>query len=227
MCTAGQGSLSITETTTGRAVAHYAAMQRVWVRISAEGTRAHGPRLSMRILAPTNPAIPHSTSSDFDILKLPPARPRPRAKPCRTLDDNPATLSTAEAPGGGKEDTRAGQRGRTDELIHPGNALMRVLENSGGVGEVRESGEGLWGGPCQLAVAVGSELVERPGFCEREDLAEEACGKLAEAGRYALLALRYRPEDKRDRTLVRVERARKLLEEAESLLGRVQVTTGA
>jgi hypothetical protein len=226
MCPAGADSLTITETATGRVVAHYAAMQRVWVRISAEGTRAHGPRLSMRILAPTNPAIPHFTSPKFDILNPPQARPRPRPKPCRALDDKPATLSTAEALGGGKEDTRAPERRRIDELIHPGNALMRVLESSGGVGEVRESEQGLWGGPCQLAAVVGSELVERPGFCERDNVAEEAWEKLAEAGRYAVLAGRYRPEEKRDRTVVRVQRAIKLLEEAESLLGRLQVTTG-
>lgn len=34
------------------------AMQRVWVMLGSDGSRAHGPRLRMRILSPSHPSIP-------------------------------------------------------------------------------------------------------------------------------------------------------------------------
>ena len=33
-------------------------MQRVWVMLGSDGSRAHGPRLRMRILSPSHPSIP-------------------------------------------------------------------------------------------------------------------------------------------------------------------------
>ncbi|KAL4852980.1 DIS3-like exonuclease 1 [Chlorella vulgaris] len=47
--------LAIVEAASGRQVAAYRSMQRVWVELSADGSRAHGPRLRMRLLADEHP----------------------------------------------------------------------------------------------------------------------------------------------------------------------------
>ncbi|KAI3434597.1 hypothetical protein D9Q98_002666 [Chlorella vulgaris] len=47
--------LAIVEAASGRHVAAYRSMQRVWVELSADGSRAHGPRLRMRLLADEHP----------------------------------------------------------------------------------------------------------------------------------------------------------------------------
>jgi pyruvate/2-oxoglutarate dehydrogenase complex dihydrolipoamide acyltransferase (E2) component len=43
------------EAASGRQVASFRPMQRVWVRLSADGSRAHGPRLRLRLLADQHP----------------------------------------------------------------------------------------------------------------------------------------------------------------------------
>lgn len=48
--------LSVVEAASGRQVAAYRPMQRLWVQLSADGSRAHGPRLRMRLLADEHPA---------------------------------------------------------------------------------------------------------------------------------------------------------------------------
>lgn len=52
----GQPSqLAVVESSSGRQLAAFRPMQRVWVRLSADGSRAHGPTLRMRLLADSHP----------------------------------------------------------------------------------------------------------------------------------------------------------------------------
>lgn len=50
------GQLAVVESTSGRQVAAFRPMQRVWVQLSADGSRVHGPSLRMRLLADSHPA---------------------------------------------------------------------------------------------------------------------------------------------------------------------------
>ncbi|KAI7844065.1 hypothetical protein COHA_002209 [Chlorella ohadii] len=47
--------LAVVEAASGRQLARYRPMQRVWVRLSADGSRVHGPTLRMRLLADSHP----------------------------------------------------------------------------------------------------------------------------------------------------------------------------
>lgn len=48
--------LAVVESASGRQVAAFHPMQRVWVQLSADGSRVHGPSLRMRLLADSHPA---------------------------------------------------------------------------------------------------------------------------------------------------------------------------
>ncbi|BDA44024.1 DIS3-like exonuclease 1 [Coccomyxa sp. Obi] len=54
----GADSVSIVDRDTGEERDRLSAMQRVWVMLGCDGSRAHGPRLRMRILHPSHPSIP-------------------------------------------------------------------------------------------------------------------------------------------------------------------------
>lgn len=54
---AEEEGITLTETTTGATLAKYHRLQRVWVELGADGSRAHGPALRMRLLADTHPAV--------------------------------------------------------------------------------------------------------------------------------------------------------------------------
>ena len=44
---------------TGEVVFEVHAMQQVWVELSGEGSRAHGPGLKMTLLSPQHPRVVH------------------------------------------------------------------------------------------------------------------------------------------------------------------------
>lgn len=48
--------VSLVEAASGTTLARYRPLQRVWVKLGADGSRAHGPALRMRLLADSHPA---------------------------------------------------------------------------------------------------------------------------------------------------------------------------
>lgn len=59
---AGDGYVRILDAA-GAALAEFRPMQRVWVQLRADGSRAHGPRLSMRLLTLRHPAAAAAASA--------------------------------------------------------------------------------------------------------------------------------------------------------------------
>ena len=53
---------------TGNERDRLSAMQRVWVMLGCDGSRAHGPRLRIRILHPSHPSIPADTHLVYRLL---------------------------------------------------------------------------------------------------------------------------------------------------------------
>ncbi|KAL4433810.1 hypothetical protein ABPG75_000251 [Micractinium tetrahymenae] len=54
---AGQpAELAVVESASGRQVAAFCPLQHIWVQLSADGSRVHGPSLRMRLLADSHPA---------------------------------------------------------------------------------------------------------------------------------------------------------------------------
>lgn len=58
----GVDSVSIVDRETGEERDRLIALQQVWVMLGSDGSRVHGPRLRIRILSPSHPAVPAALS---------------------------------------------------------------------------------------------------------------------------------------------------------------------
>lgn len=56
-CGADEKEVRLVEAASGVLVAAYRPLQRVWVELSADGSRAHGPAMRMRLLADSHPSV--------------------------------------------------------------------------------------------------------------------------------------------------------------------------
>ena len=89
----GQPSqLSVVESSSGRQLASYRPMQRVWVRLSADGSRVHGPTLRMRLLADGHPEAQAAARGEAAEAAAAGASSKPQAAAAEVAEAGCATL---------------------------------------------------------------------------------------------------------------------------------------
>eukprot|EP00884_Botryococcus_braunii_P009563 jgi/Botrbrau1/18608/Bobra.0367s0048.1 len=224
----GEKWIRIVDLATGVEKARLEEMQRVWVRMSADASRSHGACLRMHILAPDNPAIPASMP-DFDDFPdaADPLLSDYRKHAARAAFDCTAAEARRDPagvpmPGDGAfaERVPAADQTRLDASSRVGNVLVQAFEDLGMGGaelvveEVPEEDMEQAGG---LVVGIGEQEVEAAGACGGEDWDVDVWGRMAEAGRWMVMAERCGPAGNLEKYEYRMGIAQKVLEGVRTL----------
>ncbi|GAB4819868.1 hypothetical protein N2152v2_006914 [Parachlorella kessleri] len=133
----GEDGIRLVDTNTGGVVAEYHRMQRVWVELGADGSRAHGPALRMRLLADSHPAALEAAARQ--LREAPREGPAALAGAANQICTVPAAGAAAAAAAGavgmaGVSAGRVAAAGLAQQARQPGGcgALPRGTPRPGG-----------------------------------------------------------------------------------------------